>query len=637
MRRTTWRWLLPAIIALAGWADSAAAWHGKGHQRATRLAISVLPKDVPEFFGKGAASVAHCAVDPDLFKKPIAADEVNETEGPEHYFDLERLGGENIPPRRFGLMKWCGRKNISPTKVGMVPYSVTEWTQRLTVAFAEHRKWPENEHIRSKCLVYAGILSHYAQDLCMPLHTTIHYDGRAKPDGSSPKTGIHLKVDALLEKLPQPAGIRIATERVRPFKNLLPAVIDELKASHALVERVYQLKSHIPALKEPRIRDKDVAEFTRERLRASALFTARLFLTAWKDSADIEFPKWHQRPTGTKTPPDRSSATARIEQVRLATYNVEHFMRMFDQVRMPQRSRNRTELFRDEEDLYEVARTITLKHFDPDVLVLQECCNQKMLEMFNQRWLKGKYTFVRVFAGNTDGQWLGVLVKPGFKVLEVQDRYYRQQDPVNDPAVRQAKEKAKLAEGNLLFPRGPVFLKVRTPGGNLLWVGNTHLKSKYGNDEAVTRWRIRQMQCIRRICGQLLERNETKNLVVMGDFNDDLGKDEHERKSGADAVAVMVKGKGFEQLASPTFTLVQADPALATYHCRIKPIKYRSFLDHVFLSPKLSNYVKATFLIRDPIAVAASDHYPVITVLELPRSGANAHKIIGSQPSSQSE
>ncbi len=290
--------VVPSVVVVllsSATAPPALAWHGEGHRRATRLAVASLPDDVPVFFRTGAVAVAHCSLDPDAFTRPIGPDDLHRTEAPQHYFDLERLGDTPIPARRYDLLMWCGKRDIHPSKVGLAPYAIVEWTQRLSVALAEHRRWPDSPHITNKALVYAGILAHYAEDLCMPLHTTIHYDGRLKPDGSSPRSGIHHKVDALLGKLPTNVALRIDARAVQPFEALLPAVINQLQASHALVDRVYQLERQLPDLDKPLPRDGPVAAFAVERLKASATFAARLMLTAWRDSARITLPEWHQR------------------------------------------------------------------------------------------------------------------------------------------------------------------------------------------------------------------------------------------------------------------------------------------------------------------------------------------------------
>jgi hypothetical protein len=176
---------------------------------------------------------------------------------------------------------------------------VVEWTQRLAAVFAEHRAWPDNPHIRRRALVYAGIVAHFAEDLQMPLHTTVHYDGRLKPDGNSPRTGIHMKLDALPGKLagdPNELARGLLVEAMDP-NDLLGEVMAELLASHKLVDRVYALEGQLPAYGEKLIPDSPAEALARERARASARMAARMILTAWRMSASIEIPKWHRRPT----------------------------------------------------------------------------------------------------------------------------------------------------------------------------------------------------------------------------------------------------------------------------------------------------------------------------------------------------
>jgi endonuclease/exonuclease/phosphatase family metal-dependent hydrolase len=356
------------------------------------------------------------------------------------------------------------------------------------------------------------------------------------------------------------------------------------------------------------------------------MFTSRLYATAWADSADVEIPEWHTRADGAapaSVPRDgRLIAAARDDElpptgegvVRIATYNVEHMNKMFDQHLLPERSRERTEMWRDEEDQYEVAQV--LKLMDADIVGLQECCGREMLEAFNERWLGGMYEFVHVFPSNTEGQWLGMLAKPGFTPVEVREAYLKDVDPVRDPALAGAKKHYGIAEDNLLFSRGPGFVKFATPGGDEVWVGVTHVKSKYGNNEAVTKWRIRELERTRAICGELAVAGP-EHVVMLGDFNDDFGKDRHEEALGRDAVATMVQGEGREKLVCLSQSLAEADPKLATYHCELKPPTYRSFIDHIFVTPSAAEVAENTRVVRPPVAAVASDHYPVVTDLKL--------------------
>jgi hypothetical protein len=315
-----------AAAAVLACCAAAQGWHGKGHYDATMLALRAIKADanLPAFFAAGAGTVAHASLDPDNFTRPIAPDALHKAESPEHFFDIdvEPLAGAppadaNFPPDRYAFIDLCYARGVKPNRVGMLPYAVTEWTQRLTVTFAEHRKYPDDPAIRAKCLLSAGMLSHYAADLCQPLHVTIHYDGRCGPDGKIPRSGIHAKVDALLGKLmldptsrpgrpapaanapPRPAldaNSPLSGVRPAPFGAVLPAVMAEIRRSHALVDRVYELDKQLPAETDPIAPGSAVEKFTVDRMRAAAGLIASLYMTAWQDSAAIKLPWWYRRP-----------------------------------------------------------------------------------------------------------------------------------------------------------------------------------------------------------------------------------------------------------------------------------------------------------------------------------------------------
>lgn len=288
MRR---RALLHLLPLLAGLASPTAAWLVEGHRRVAADAVRLLPAEVPAFFRAGALAVGHSAVDPDTWKLREVA-QLRDREAPDHYLDAELLGDRPLPPLRSEYLALLAELDLAPDRVGYLPYTIVEATQRLTVAFAEHRRWPRNRHVRAKALVYAGLLAHYAADLCQPLHTTIHHDGRALPDGSSPRSGLHVRIDGLFERVAfdRPTALRGA--EVRPADDVWAAVSARLASSRGLVERVYALAA---AAAEEQPSDPEVVAFTRERYGEAAGFLASLFLTAWRDSARLELPDWLDR------------------------------------------------------------------------------------------------------------------------------------------------------------------------------------------------------------------------------------------------------------------------------------------------------------------------------------------------------
>lgn len=278
-----------AALALALASSPASAWLAEGHRRTAVDALRSLPEEVPAFLRAAEAEVARAAVEPDLWKlraTPFLADR----EAPEHHVELERLPEGAVALRRAELEARLAAVGRAPAETGALPQAVVEGVQRLTLAFAAHRRAPEDAGSRTAAVLYAGWLAHYAGDLEQPLHTTIHHDGWALPDGSSPREGVHRRVDALLERAAFAREAAVAGLAVEPLDDLAAAVRVELAASHGRVDAVYGL---LPALEdEAGYRRADVAAFACERYRATVELVARLVLTAWRDSAAIELPEW---------------------------------------------------------------------------------------------------------------------------------------------------------------------------------------------------------------------------------------------------------------------------------------------------------------------------------------------------------
>ncbi len=305
----TRRLIVAAILPLVCTA-AVVAWHDEGHHYIALAAVKSLPQDMPAFFREGEGLIAHCSIDPDLHAEGTIAIS-RDAEAPHHYIDLEMLDDRPLPATRHRYIKLCQELQLDPAKVGYLPYVIEEWTQRLAVALAEHRKWPDNPHIRAKTLVYAGYLAHYSGDLSMPLHTSVHYNGRStrRDDGTwtDPRTGIHARVDALPTKLPFHAIFSPDHPLPQPTLDgdnpkLAELIRKELAASHALVDRVYDLEARIPPVEVLQIDDDDVRALTIERTRAGAAFTAKLYAYAWWLSGvlhnkGVAPPFWVDRPT----------------------------------------------------------------------------------------------------------------------------------------------------------------------------------------------------------------------------------------------------------------------------------------------------------------------------------------------------
>lgn len=285
--------LAPAL-ALA-FALPAEAWLTVGHRRVGIAAAEAVAGELPPFFVAGAGTIGHLAVDPDLFRNR-GTPALKSREGVEHYFDSERLPPGGLPPTAHELLVASAARGLRPAEIGLLPYAVIEGTERLALCLTEHRRWPENPHVRAKCLVFAGLLAHYAGDLSQPLHTTIHHDGWALPSGGSPLEGFHMRIDALLERAPFDSAGALEGLSLTPFGDLRAGVLAALEASHALVDRTYRLQ---PLLDDAGgFAHPEVVAFACDRYRASVELLGRLYLTAWSMSEEIELPGWLRRESG---------------------------------------------------------------------------------------------------------------------------------------------------------------------------------------------------------------------------------------------------------------------------------------------------------------------------------------------------
>jgi hypothetical protein len=294
--------VLSALITLMA-AAPARAWHDEGHVFAAVAAIEALgANDAPAFFRtpQSAAAIGHGSLDPDVHCDH-GTDALRDAEAPQHFLDLEMLQGRELPATRHAFIDLCEELRIEPRKVGYVPYAITELTQRLTLTFVELRRWPDDPFIQSKALVYAGNLAHYAADLHMPLHTSVHFNGRVprKADGtwgSGPRSDIHARVDSLPTKLPYNVMFTPAIELGEVPAELWPYVVSQFMQSHAHVDRVYAMQAKLPEVRDVTpLSDPEVKAFTIERSRAAAVFLANLYRIAWRDSAKLQPANWLDR------------------------------------------------------------------------------------------------------------------------------------------------------------------------------------------------------------------------------------------------------------------------------------------------------------------------------------------------------
>jgi len=291
---------LVVLVGMLGCVPATLAWSSKGHRLITSAALDAVELEGLDWSGSERVAIENAAVQPDLMR-PRELPQLRAMEAPRHYLDLELLEGEALPEERWqyinllnriakaGDGKGLLRPDGDVTQIGTLPYALVESTQRLAAIFAQLRVRPRDPDLRIMAAHQAGFVAHYAQDLCQPLHTTVHHDGRARRDGSSPRTGIHRQVDSLLQSVSLEA-LDIVDQQ--PLKPLFPAVVQAFGDSHSQVDRVYDLVDELADLDEKGRVDSELLKFAQERYRRAVSFTADLMHTAWQLSSSVDLPDW---------------------------------------------------------------------------------------------------------------------------------------------------------------------------------------------------------------------------------------------------------------------------------------------------------------------------------------------------------
>lgn len=321
-------------------------------------------------------------------------------------------------------------------------------------------------------------------------------------------------------------------------------------------------------------------------------------------------------PNKSSTQPTTFQSFTPPEIISVATYNVENWRNNFEAERLQRSGASVSpELLRllraaNDENNWEVSQV--LLELSPSIVLFQEAASLDDLKFFNTRWLNNAYETIHVFTTNSGrGQNLALFLKPGFKILELREDYYKEPDPNPTGRTAGGDESGPAGQPPRLFARGPGFALIQTPTGHKLWVGNTHQKSKSGNSVEVTQWRNREAA---RTLAILKELKSTGHPVIFtGDFNDELGIQEFEAEAGGSTIEINVGSP-----ADGFFLATQSlhDQKLNSYQGYFRD-RFRSLIDHFVISADLKPALTNIRIDRSTWAQVASDHFPVIATFDL--------------------
>jgi hypothetical protein len=274
-------------------------WGDAGHRITARAAAAALPAEMPAFFRDAAPQLAYLNPEPDRWR---ARDEsrldaaLEGATAPDHFLDLElipesRRAGALGAKDRYAFADSLRAARVDPATAGALPFAILEVTQRMRVAFRQWRRAPndtERRWIEARIINDAGILGHYVADGSNPAHTTIHYNGwvGANPNGYATDTRFHGRFEsAFVQSRVTLADVEPAVRApVTVLPALRPAIIAYFMATHAEVERLYQLDKASP------FQGAEHKAFAVTRLAAGATMLRDLWWTAWVTSGSEATP-----------------------------------------------------------------------------------------------------------------------------------------------------------------------------------------------------------------------------------------------------------------------------------------------------------------------------------------------------------
>ncbi len=271
-----------------------ARWGEHGHRMVGQAAAEALPAEMPAFFRAAAPQLSYLNYEPDRWRERTerALDPaMDAAHSPEHYINFERVpAGAFAAPNRYAYMDSLRAAGVEIPGPGLLPWRILEMTQRLRVQF---RLWraatdpQERAWIEQRILNDAGIMGHYVADGSNPHHTTIHHAGWVGPNprGYATDREFHARFESIYVRHHIRLSDVTAAMRGPPnvFPEVRPAVVEYLRHSHSLVERLYEIDRRHPYGAETTAPEN--RQFAAERLAAGAEMLRDLWWTAWVTSA----------------------------------------------------------------------------------------------------------------------------------------------------------------------------------------------------------------------------------------------------------------------------------------------------------------------------------------------------------------
>ena len=280
-------------------------WGEAGHRMIGEAAALSLPPSAPQFFRSASKQLAYLNPEPDRWhdRAEISIDPALDRAGsPEHFLNVELappavLDAALKARDRFGYLDTLRAAHIDPIVMGLLPFKMLEMSQQLRVDFRRWRAAPDSikPWVEARIIDDAGILGHYVADGSNPAHATIQYNGWTgpNPNGYATDRAFHARFESgfITAQVKLPDVLAKLDTNARVLPNLRAAIIEYLKQSNTLVERMYQIDKAHPF--DSTTTNAENKAFAVERLAAGARMLRDIWWTAYVTSAATPAPPPH--------------------------------------------------------------------------------------------------------------------------------------------------------------------------------------------------------------------------------------------------------------------------------------------------------------------------------------------------------
>lgn len=220
-----WKKALFACLTLACLSGALVvyAWGLRGHEMIAEQAAYALPADALAYFKPIVGEMIAASTNPDKRRSSTPG------EAERHFIDVDYYGPApfvSLPRNWSDAVDHCTKDTLN--EYGIVPWVISQVYNRLVQAMRINDMPAVVKH--------AGDLTHYVADACVPLHTTLNYDGQM-----TQQKGLHSFWETRLVELYHPS-FQLLIPR-QGYVDSVPELAWQLvEESHACLDSVIEME-----------------------------------------------------------------------------------------------------------------------------------------------------------------------------------------------------------------------------------------------------------------------------------------------------------------------------------------------------------------------------------------------------------